>query len=268
MKNIYKQTDGSDDSQEEHLGCNLNPHNTEPSSRGVRQAHSTDQERFFWENDYVGKPVNFYHGAAYQVPVIEDETIKIKCKVRAVSEDPYTIIWDFESFNATTTGKTILVNNTDGDEYAQDTITVNISRPAEIDEKDIICSWENGKFSDTITLQFKVYVADDNSHHCVTCEHGVQKKFKRPEIQKKEDINLEAKIIQKVLRTYHDVSHVFIEAHSNYVCGCGWATTTTTTTTHVDNITTNTYSDHRLVLLLVYVYCFIDQTHLEIHSCS
>ena len=110
---------------------------------------ATQDERFFWENDYVGKPVNFYHGAAYQVPVIEDETIKIKCKVRAVSEDPYTIIWDFESFNATTTGKTILVNNTDGDMYAQDTITVTLDGPGEIDDKDITCSWVRSEVSRT-----------------------------------------------------------------------------------------------------------------------
>ena len=174
--------DGSDESQEEYLGCNLNPKYTELSSlavRGERLVRSTDQERFFWENDYVGKPVNFYHGAAYQIPVIEGETVEIKCKVRAVSEDPYTIIWDYENFNANTSGKTVLVNNTDGDEYAQDTITVNIDRPADIDDKDIICSWENGKFSDTIGLQFKVYVFDnsENSQHCDKCVHGAQIKL-------------------------------------------------------------------------------------------
>merc|ERR1712154_425724 len=110
---------------------------------------------------------------------------EIDCKVRAVSEDPYTIIWDYENFHANTTGKTGLVNNTDGDEYAQDTITVNIDRPAEIDDKDIICSWENGKFSDTITLQFKVYVPDksENDEHCKnTCDADgiVQLTLKRP----------------------------------------------------------------------------------------
>ena len=115
-----------------------------------------EEDRFFWANDYVGKPVNFYHGAAYQIPVIEGEIVEIQCKVRAVSEDSYSIIWDYEHFHANTTGKTVLVNNTNGDEYAQDTITVNIDNPADIDDKDIICSWENGKFSDTITLQFKV----------------------------------------------------------------------------------------------------------------
>jgi len=184
------------------------------------------EERFFWENDYVGKPVNFYHGAAYQIPVIEGETVDIKCKVRAVSEDPYTIIWDYENFHANTTGKTVLVNNTDGDEYAQDTITVNIDRPADIDDKDIICSWENGKFSDTITLQFKVYVLgnSNNSQHCDKCQHGVQLKLKRPGIQKKEDINLEEKIKQKVMREYN-VADVFIDSN-NYICGCKHPLTT------------------------------------------
>ena len=113
------------------------------------------------------------------------------------------------------------MNNTDGDEYAQDTITVNIDRPADIDDKDIICSWENGKFSDTITLQFKVYVPayySDNSQHCDKCQHGVHLKLKRPGIQKKEDINLEEKIKQKVMREYN-VADVFIDSY-NYICGC------------------------------------------------
>ena len=125
---------------------------------------ASEEDRFFWENDYVGKPVNFYHGAAYQIPVIEGEKVVILCKVRAVSEDSYKIIWDYESFHATTTGKTVLVNNTSGDEFAQDTITVNIDNPTDIDDKDIICSWENGQFSDTITLQFKVYYFNWNTH--------------------------------------------------------------------------------------------------------
>ena len=75
-----------------------------------------EEDRFFWENDHVGKPVNFYHGAAYQIPVIKGEIVEIQCKVRAVSEDPYTIIWDYENFHAITTGMTVLVNNTDGDD--------------------------------------------------------------------------------------------------------------------------------------------------------
>merc|ERR1719411_1479352 len=142
---------------------------------------ASEEDRFFWVNNYVGKPVNFYHGAAYQIPVIEGETVDIKCKVRAVSEDPYTIIWDYENFHANTTGRTVLVNNTAGDEFAQDTITVNIDNPADIDDQDIICSWENGKFSDTITLQFKVYIPDNNSAHCENeCEGGVELRLKRP----------------------------------------------------------------------------------------
>merc|ERR1719225_824435 len=181
----------------------------------------TEEDRFFWSAEFVSKPNNFYHGAPSQIPVIGGEKVDIQCKVRAVSEDPYTIIWDFENFNANTTGKTVLVNNTDGDEYAQDTITVTIDNPADIDDKDIICSWENGKFSDTITLQFKVYVRDelDNSQYCEEeCEGGVQLKLKRPEIQKKEDINLEEKIKQKVMREYN-VGDVFIDSN-NYICVC------------------------------------------------
>ena len=186
--------------------------------------------------------------------MIEGETVDIKCKVRAVSEDPYTIIWDYENFNANTSGKTVLVNNTDGDEYAQDTITVNISRPLEIDDKDIICSWENGKFSDTITLQFKVYVPDNsnNSQHCDKCQHGVQLKLKRPEIQKKEDINLEEKIKQKVMREYN-VADVFIHSN-NYVCGCEPSPPTTTTTTTTTTNLTNTFQRSQLVLALILVY--------------
>ena len=189
----------------------------------------SEEERFFWENDYVGKPVNFYHGAAYQIPVIEGEMVEIQCKVRAVSEDPYTIIWDFENFHANTTGKTVLVNNTAGDEFAQDTITVNIDNAADIDDQDIICSWENGKFSDTITLQFKVYVPDDldNIDDDDTCEGDGQLKLKRPAIQKKEDLNLEEEIKEKVLRDYN-VGDVFIDSEG-FISGCRQATTNTTT---------------------------------------
>ena len=64
----------------------------------------SEEDRFFWENDYAGKPVNFYPGAAYQIPVVEGEIVEIKCKVRAVSEDRYTIIWDYENFHSNTTG--------------------------------------------------------------------------------------------------------------------------------------------------------------------
>merc|ERR1719239_239234 len=128
-------------------------------------------------------------------------------------------------FHANTTGNTVLVNNTAGDEYAQDTITVNIDNPADIDDRDIICSWENGKFSDTITLQFKVYVADnlDSSQHC---EGAVQLKLKRPLIQKKEGLNMEEKIKQKVIRDYTNVSEVFIDSEG-FIYGCNLATTTT-----------------------------------------
>ena len=182
---------------------------------------ASEEDRFFWESDYVGKPINFYHGAAYQIPVIEGDIVEIKCKVRAVSEEPYTIIWDYEYFHANTTGKTVLVNNTAGDEYAQDTITVNIDNPADIDDKDIICSWENGKFSDTITLVFKVYVPDDldNSQHCGGCEDGLQLKLKRAKVQKTEDIHLDEKITQKVMRKYN-VSEVVIDSEG-YIYGKG-----------------------------------------------
>ena len=217
---------------------------------------ASHEERFFWENDYVGKPVNFYHGAAYQIPVIEGEIVDIQCKVRAVSEDPYTIIWDYENFHANTTGKTVLVNNTDGDEYAQDTITVTIDNPADIDDRDIICSWENGKFSDTITLQFKVYVRDnyDSDDTCEgdiqchhndsddTCEGAGQLKLRRPVIQKKEDINLEEKIKQKLLRDYN-VGNVLIDS-DGYINRCNSTNATTTititTTSETTTITTNT----------------------------
>ena len=192
---------------------------------------ASEEDRFFWENDYVGKPVNFYHGAAYQIPVIEGEKVMILCKVRAVSEDSYKIIWDYESFHATTTGKTVLVNNTSGDEFAQDTITVNIDNPTDIDDKDIICSWENGQFSDTITLQFKVYVPDnlDNSEHCNACEGIVQLKLKRPKDQRKEDTNLEEKIREKVLKEY-DVTDVQIGSNG-YICACKREQSSTTKTT-------------------------------------
>merc|ERR1719225_158518 len=151
----------------------------------------TEEDRFFWSAEFVSKPNNFYHGAPSQIPVIGGENVEIQCKVRAVSEDPYTIIWDYENFNATTTGKTVLVNNTDGDEFAMDTITVNITNPAVIDDKDIICSWENGKFSDTISLQFKVYVEDKSKGTCPVCDGADHVKLVRPGKPRKEDANMQ-----------------------------------------------------------------------------
>ena len=88
---------------------------------------STEEDRFFWSAEFVSKPNNFYHGAPTQIPAIEGDELNIECKVRAVSEDTYTIIWDYEDFNAVTSGETVLVNNTAGDEYAVDTIKVNIT---------------------------------------------------------------------------------------------------------------------------------------------
>merc|ERR1711936_539434 len=130
--------------------------------------------------------------------VIGGEVVEIQCKVRAVSEDRYTIIWDFENFNANTTGKTVLVNNTAGDEFAVDTATVNIDNPVDIDDKDIICSWENGKFSDTISLQFKVYVEDKSPGTCPVCNGADHVKLVRPgKEKKKEDANMEETIKEK-----------------------------------------------------------------------
>ena len=179
---------------------------------------STEEDRFFWSAEFVSKPNNFYHGAPTQIPAIEGDELDIECKVRAVSEDTYTIIWDYEDFNAVTSGKTVLVNNTAGDEYAVDTIKVNITNPAIIDDKDIICSWENGQFSDTISLQFKVYVEDKSrGEKCPDCK-GKRLKLVRPEKQKKEDANLEEMIKEKTKKKY-GFPHVFIESDGS-VCGC------------------------------------------------
>jgi len=180
---------------------------------------TAEEDRFFWSAEFVSKPNNFYHGAPIQIPAIEGEKLDIQCKVRAVSEDTYTIIWDYEGFNATTSGMTVLVNNTAGDEFAVDTIKVNITNPAIIDDKDIICSWENGQFSDTISLQFKVYVEDKSSPGaCPDCRGTGHVKLVRPGKQKKEDANMEEMIREKVKKTY-GLSRVYIESDGS-VCGC------------------------------------------------
>merc|ERR1712183_973238 len=179
---------------------------------------TSEEERFFWSAEFVSKPNNFYHGAPSQIPVIGGEVVDIQCQVRAVSEDPYTIIWDYENFNATTTGKTVLVNNTAGDEYAVDTIKVNINNPAIIDDKDIICSWENGQFSDTISLQFKVYVEvkDKSPGLCPDCR-GRRVKLMRPLKQKKEDANMEEMIKEKAKKKY-GLNEVYIESDGSVCC--------------------------------------------------
>merc|ERR1711881_580011 len=180
---------------------------------------TAEEDRFFWSAEFISKPNNFYHGAPIQIPAIEGEELDIQCQVRAVSEDTYTIIWDYEGFNATTSGMTDLVNNTAGDEFAVDTIKVNITNPAIIDDKDIICSWENGQFSDTISLQFKVYVEDKSSPgSCPDCRGTGHVKLVRPGKQKKEDANMEEMIREKVKKTY-GLSRVFIESDGS-VCGC------------------------------------------------
>jgi len=189
---------------------------------------STEEDRFFWSAEFVSKPNNFYHGAPTQIPAIEGDELNIECKVRAVSEDTYTIIWDYEDFNAVTSGKTVLVNNTAGDEYAVDTIKVNITNPAIIDDKDIICSWENGQFSDTISLQFKVYI-EDQSGACPQCKGAGHVKLVRPGKQKKEDANFEEMIREKAKKTY-GLSQVLIDSDGS-VCGCKENQTTPATTT-------------------------------------
>ena len=155
--------------------------------------------------------------------MIEGEELDIQCKVRAVSEDPYTIIWDYENFNANTTGKTVLVNNTAGDEFAMDTITVNINNPAVIDDKDIICSWENGKFSDTISLQFKVYVEDKRKYKrgaCTVCRGAEYVKLVRPGKPKKEDANMKEMIKEKAKKIYgkSGISEAFIDSKGEVCC--------------------------------------------------
>jgi len=211
---------------------------------------TSEEERFFWSADFVSKPNNYYHGAPSQIPVIGGEVVEIQCQVRAVSEDPYSIIWDYENFNANTTGKTILVNNTAGDEFAVDTVTVNIDNPAVIDDKDIICSWENGKFSDTISLQFKVYVVEDKSKKgtCSVCEGAEHVKLVRPgKEEKKEDANMKEKIKEKAKKIYgkSGFSEVFIDSKGS-VCCCKatddpiTSTTTTTTTTTTTSTTKST----------------------------
>merc|ERR1712183_331038 len=209
---------------------------------------TSEEERFFWSAEFVSKPNNFYHGAPSQIPVIGGEEVEIQCQVRAVSEDPYTIIWDYENFNATTTGKTVLVNNTAGDEFAVDTITVNINNPAVIDDKDIICSWENGKFSDTISLQFKVYVEDKSKGTCPVCDGGEHVKLVRPGKPRKEDANMQEMIKEKAKKKYGNSGFSEVHIGSKYdICCCKAiedtpdipiTITTTTTTKEAPKITT------------------------------
>ena len=80
-------------------------------------------------------------------------------------------------------------------------------------------------------LQFKVCVPDDleNSQHFDRCEDGLR--FKRPEIQKKEDVNLEEKIKHKVTKITP-------------------STTTKITTTVITEATTDTI-DNTIILLSV-----------------
>merc|ERR1712119_165073 len=203
---------------------------------------TAEEERFFWSAEFVSKPDNYYHGAPSQIPVIGGEVVDIQCQVRAVSEDPYTIIWDYEYFNATTTGKTILVNNTAGDEFAVDTISVNINNPAVIDDRDIICSWENGKFSDTISLQFKVYVEDKSKGTCPVCDGGEHVKLVRPGKPRKEDANMEEMIKEKAKKIYgkSGFSEIFIDSKGSVCCCKPKPSTTTTTTTTTSTSTTTT----------------------------
>ena len=109
------------------------------------------------------------------------------------------------------------MNNTAGDEYAVDTIKVNITNPAIIDDKDIICSWENGQFSDTISLQFKVYVEDKSPGVCPHCKGTGHVKLVRPVKQKKEDANMEEMIKEKAKKKY-GLSEVFIESDGSVCC--------------------------------------------------
>ena len=112
----------------------------------------TQFQGFFWKNDYLVQPAR--DGDASEIPVIEGEIEEIQCFVRVDNvTTKYTIIWDYESFNATNTNTSIV--GAAGSEHAVSNLTVNIDNPADIDDEYVVC--ENKK-ADLIGLQFKVYV--------------------------------------------------------------------------------------------------------------
>jgi len=182
---------------------------------------------FFWENEYLVKPVPYFQGAELKMPVIEGEVVKIKCKVRLGVNVTYNIRWRYSDFDGNNTPTTITGNG--GAELAVSTVTLNIDKPAKIDEKTIGCMKKN---SDTIDLQFIVYVKDSNVP-CGPCYGKEPIKLKRWANKKTLDQSLQKAYAEKLkekLKQKREYAESEVYVEDDYICGCKTTTTTTTTT--------------------------------------
>lgn len=166
---------------------------------------------FYLENEYLVKP---FQGAELQIPVIEGEVVEIKCKVELGANLTYNIRWDYFGFNGTNSNTSITGHV--GDEHAVSTVTLNIGKPAKIDEKKIGCMKANYK---TIYLQFIVYTNDSNANACGQCNGREPIKLKRfgnkeilvPSLKK----GFEEKLEEKLEQNYDNI-HI----DGTYICGC------------------------------------------------
>jgi len=191
-----------------------------------------DQD-FFLENDYIVKPVD--SNGPYQIPVILNETVVIICKKLAFSKNLHRIIWDYTSIRLYVRAKSTGTKRDINTDVDQNSIIIKIDNP-EIDNKEISCTWKKGRSYGTISVQLKVFEPFngdvDNSEHCNTCEKGLEITLKRAKIQNKEDVNLEEKVKQKVMKIYN-VSASDVSFGSNgLICVCKQLTQDKSDETH------------------------------------
>merc|ERR1719219_1639609 len=178
---------------------------------------------FFWENEYLVKPVPFFDGAELKIAVIEGDVVKIQCNVKVDPGEQYNIRWDYFDFNATDTGTSIT------GEHAESNVTLYIDNPAKIDEKKIVCLKLN---SDPIELQVIVYVNDSNVP-CGPCDGPEEIKLKRLGNKKTQDQSLqkgfEDNLTKKLAKQNYKVEIVpDADVKCNtFICGCKEKVTTT-----------------------------------------
>lgn len=176
-------------------------------------------QKFYFENKYLVKPKNYTDGTVFKIPVIEGEIVTIQCFVRANRDAKYTIDWDYEFFNATYSGTSIVGEV--GAEHAVSNLTVFIDKPADIDQKEVACMKETGK---TIALEFQVYVHDSNVP-CKPCDGTKEIKLRRWGNKKTENEDLrktfEETLIKKLIEKLNFAEdEVYPVSNGADICGC------------------------------------------------
>ena len=155
------------------------------------------------------------------IPVIEGDQEFVHCVSRAKD---FEISWDLNGpFNASSSGETII------DDFAVDTLTVNIVDATAIDEKSIWCDGQ-GKGNDSIIynteLLFKAFVpgrSDFPPDLCQSCNGTEYFKLSKATKQNTDGDSLTSrmkqKIKEKVMKKY-GATDVVTDVVTGNICGC------------------------------------------------